>query len=398
MDVKVYSVSSLNKYIKMVFDKDSFLNNVSIKGEITNFKAYSSGHLYFTLKDEAASIKCVMFKGYASAVNFKLADGLSVIISGQISSYERDGIYQLYAKSVKKDGIGDLYTQYEELKEKLKNEGLFDDRYKKKIPFLPSRVGVITSPSGAVIRDIINVSKRRYDKVNLLIYPAAVQGVTTADNVVAGIKELNKPIHNLSVIIIARGGGSFEDLFWFNDEKIARAIFESKLPIISAVGHETDFTICDFVSDLRAPTPSAAAELVYPSKIELLSKLDMVSSRLKRGIVVYIDRKKAQLETVKKQRLEKIPRDNIAKASINIDNIMSKLKIFMDKKIDNTKQVVGKQIALLDSYSPLKTLARGYSTVQNEAGKVIANVKDVNVKDKIVIRVIDGKINAVVTN
>lgn len=396
MDGKVYSVSSLNKYIKMVFDKDSFLNNVTIKGEITNFKAYSSGHLYFTLKDELSSLKCVMFKGYAAAVNFKLSDGLSVIISGQISSYERDGIYQLYAKSIKQDGIGDLYTQYEELKEKLKLEGLFDDRYKKKIPFLPSRVGVITSPSGAVIRDIINVATRRYDNVNLLIYPSAVQGVTTADNVVAGIKELNKEIHNLSIIIIARGGGSFEDLFWFNDEKIARAIFESKLPIISAVGHETDFTICDFVADLRAPTPSAAAELVYPSKIELLSRLDMVSSRLKRSIAVYIDRRKAELELVKKQRLEKIPRDNIAKASLNIDGITSKLKIYMDKKIDITKQIVGKQIALLDSYSPLKTLSRGYSTVQDEAGKVISSLKDVNVNDKILIRVIDGKINAVV--
>ncbi len=394
---KIYSVSSVNKYIKMVFDKDSFLNNVSIKGEITNFKAYASGHLYFTLKDEASSIKCVMFKGYASAVNFKISDGLSVIISGQISSYERDGVYQLYAKSMKQDGIGDLYMQYEKLKQKLKEEGLFDEIYKKKIPFLPSRVGVITSPSGAVIRDIINVSTRRYDKVNLLIYPVAVQGVTTADNVVAGIKELNKPIHNLDAIIIARGGGSFEDLFGFNDEKIARAIFASAIPIISAVGHETDFTICDFVADLRAPTPSAAAELVYPSKMELLAKLDMISSRLKRSMVVYIDRKKAQLELVKKQRLEKIPRDNISKASMNIDNIMSRINVYMDRKINDSRQAVGKQIALLDSYSPLKTLSRGYSAVQNEAGKVISKVSDIKVNEKISIRVTDGNINAMVT-
>ncbi len=396
MEDKVYSVSSLNKYIKMVFDKDSFLNNVTIKGEITNFKAYSSGHLYFTLKDELSSLKCVMFKGYASAVNFKISDGLSVIISGQITSYERDGIYQLYAKSIKQDGIGDLYTQYEELKEKLRKEGLFDQKYKKKIPFIPSRVGIITSPSGAVIRDIINVSTRRYDKVNLLIYPCAVQGTATADGVVAGIKELNKEIHKLDVIVIARGGGSFEDLFWFNDEKIARAIFESKLPIVSAVGHETDFTICDFVSDLRAPTPSAAAELVYPSKAELTSKVDMIASRLRRSILVHFDRKKAQLETIKKQRLEKIPRDNISKASINVDNIVLRLKNYIEKRVELSKQNTARQIALLDSYSPLKTLSRGYSVAENEAGKVILKVADVSKDDKLVIRVVDGKINAVV--
>ena len=269
---KIYTVSQINKYIKLTFDKDPFLNNISISGEITNFKAHYTGHLYFTLKDDLATIKCVMFKSYASLIKFKPQDGMKVVINGQASVFERDGTYQIYCKTMTPEGLGDLYLAYEQLKAKLQKEGLFNEEYKKKIPFLPKRVGVITSRTGAVVKDIINVSTRRYDKVNLLIYPAAVQGVNVATTVINGVRTFND-LNNVDVIIIARGGGSFEDLFGFNDEALAREIFKSKIPVISAVGHETDFTICDFVSDLRAPTPSAAAELVYPQYVDIVNRI-----------------------------------------------------------------------------------------------------------------------------
>ena len=269
---RIFNVSEVNKYIKMLMDSDPLLTNISIRGEITNFKAHYTGHLYFTLKDENATIKCVMFKGNAQFLKFKPADGMKVVIQGQISAFERDGVYQIYCKSMSPEGLGDLYLAYEQLKEKLSKEGLFDDVHKKTIPFLPQRVGVITSRTGAVIRDIINVSTRRYPNVNILLYPVAVQGVNVASTVIGGINTFNK-LDNVDVIIIARGGGSFEDLFGFNDEGIARAVFASHIPVVSAVGHETDFSICDFVADLRAPTPSAAAELVYPEYSEIVSRI-----------------------------------------------------------------------------------------------------------------------------
>lgn len=231
----VYSVSQLNKYIKMIIDNETFLNNVNIRGEITNFKAHYTGHFYFTLKDDTSTIKCVMFKSYASLVKFKPADGMKVVINGQVSVFERDGTYQIYCKTMSPEGLGELYMAYEQLKEKLTKEGLFNPEFKKKIPFLPKRVGVITSKTGAVVRDIINVSTRRYPNVDLLIYPAAVQGVNVASTVIAGLETFNK-LNNVDVIIIARGGGSFEDLFGFNDENLARKIFESKIPVVSAVG------------------------------------------------------------------------------------------------------------------------------------------------------------------
>ena len=287
MEKKVYSVSQLNKYIKIIMDNDTFLNDINITGEITNFKAHYSGHLYFTLKDDTSTIKCVMFKGNAMYLKFKPGDGMKVVISGQVSVFERDGVYQIYCKSMIPEGVGELYIAYEQLKKKLDKEGLFDEKYKKRLPFLPNRVGVITSRTGAVIRDIINVSTRRYPNVNLLIYPASVQGVNVAKTVISGIKTFNK-LNNVDVIIIARGGGSFEDLFGFNDESLAREVFNSHIPIVSAVGHETDFTICDFVSDLRAPTPSAAAELVYPQYSDIIQKITSDKNRVMLGIGNYI--------------------------------------------------------------------------------------------------------------
>ncbi len=395
METKVYKVSEVNRYIKMVFDKDTFLNDIRIRGEITNFKAHYTGHLYFTLKDETSTIKCVMFKGYASTIKFKPADGMKVVIDGQISVFERDGAYQIYCKSMSPEGLGELYLAYEQLKEKLSKEGLFDATLKKKIPFLPKRVGVITSKTGAVIRDIINVTTRRYPNVDLLIYPAAVQGVNVASTVIAGLETFNK-LNNVDVIIIARGGGSFEDLFGFNDEALARKIFESKIPVVSAVGHETDFTICDFVSDLRAPTPSAAAELVYPQYSDIIKRILMDKNRIMIASTNYLERKKEYVKRLKAAKLEKVPLDMINKYRLTIDSISKQNLNLVNLKLEKYKSKSMQAIAKIDTLSPLKTLTRGYSVTENEQGKVVKSIKDVKKSDKLNVRLTDGKINVVV--
>ena len=392
---KVFNVTQINKYVKLIIDNDAFLNNINVSGEITNFKAHYTRHFYFTLKDENSTIKCVMFKSNASLVDFKPEDGMKVVIKGQVNVFERDGVYQIYCKSMKKAGLGELYIAYEKLKKKLEEEGLFSDIYKKKIPFLPNRVGVITSKTGAVIRDVINVSTRRYQNVNLLVYPAAVQGVNVASTVIKGIKTFNE-LANVDVIIIARGGGSFEDLFGFNDENLAREIFKSKIPIVSAVGHETDFTICDFVSDLRAPTPSAAAELVYPRYSDIVTKISTDRNRNILAITGYINRKKDYLNRIKAAKIEKVPYDMINSYRVNIDKLLTISKNVLDIKIEKYKSVCVKNIAKIDALSPLKTLTRGYSVVQNETGHVIKRKVDVKKNDKLNITLQDGKIDAVV--
>lgn len=392
---KIFSVSDINKYIKMLFDSDTLLNSVSIRGEITNFKAHYTGHFYFTLKDENSTIKCVMFKGYAQYIKFKPADGMKVVINGQVSSYERDGVYQIYCKSMSPEGLGDLYLAYEQLKAKLEKEGLFDVSKKKNIPFLPNRVGVITSKTGAVIRDIINVSTRRYPNVNLLVYPAAVQGVNVASTVIEGLKTFNR-LNNVDVIIIARGGGSFEDLFGFNDEELARQIYASNIPVVSAVGHETDFTICDFVSDLRAPTPSAAAELVYPEYSEIVNRIITDKKRTIIAIKNYIERKRQYVEKLKAAKLEKVPLDKINRYRIAIDNLITKSESTLKYKVEKYRTRCIKSISKIDALSPLKTLTRGYSVTENSSGEVIKKVGDVKPNDKISIRLTDGKINAIV--
>ncbi len=396
MEQKVYTVSQLNRYVKMLFDKDTFLNNVNIRGEITNFKPHYTGHLYFTLKDETSTIKCVMFRTSADMIKFKPADGMKVVISGQVNVFERDGVYQIYCKTMTPEGLGELYLAYEQLKEKLSKEGLFDPEYKKRIPFLPNKVGVITSRTGAVVRDIINVTSRRYDKVNLLIYPAAVQGVNVASTVIEGIRTFNK-LNNVDVIIIARGGGSFEDLFGFNDESLAREIFKSNIPIISAVGHETDFTICDFVSDLRAPTPSAAAELVYPQYSDIIRKIALDKSRIINAEQNNIERKREYIKRIKAAKLEKGPIDIINRYRITIDNIIksseNKIRLNLERYRSSSMQAISK----IDALSPLKTLVRGYSVAENvDTKKIIKSVKDVNKDDKLNLTLTDGKIKVIV--
>ena len=395
METRVYSVSEVNKYIKMLFDRDTLLNTISIRGEITNFKAHYTGHLYFTLKDENATIKCVMFKGNAQYVKFKPADGMKIVINGQVSAFERDGVYQIYCKTMSPEGLGDLYLAYEQLKEKLEKEGLFDISKKKNLPFIPKRVGIITSQTGAVIRDIINVSSRRYVNVNLLVYPAAVQGVNVASTVIDGIKSFNS-LDNVDVIIIARGGGSFEDLFGFNDENLARAIFDSKIPVISAVGHETDFTICDFVSDLRAPTPSAAAELVYPEYIDLINRIAVDKKRTIVAMKNYIERKHQYVERLKAAKLEKVPLDQINRYHMIIESVMNKSESRLRYNIEKYKTICATSISKIDALSPLKTLVRGYSVAEDSNGNIIKKVKDVKANDEIKITLTDGKIQAIV--
>ena len=395
VEPKVYTVSSVNRYIKMVFEKDNFLNTINIMGEITNFKAHYSGHLYFTLKDETSNIKCVMFKSSAMYLKFKPQDGMKVIISGSINVFERDGTYQVYCTSIFPVGLGELYARYEKLKKKLEEEGLYDESHKKKIPYLPKIVGVITSKTGSVIQDIINVSSRRFKNVNLLIYPASVQGENVSKTVSMGIQTFNK-LKNVDVIIIARGGGSFEDLFGFNDEALAREIYKSEIPVVSAVGHETDFTICDFVSDLRAPTPSAAAELVYPSYEDVLYKIKQNRLRLNSNIKKCLDKKKRYIEVLKASKIEKKPLDLINKYRLIIDSSMSKIESSCKLNLEKNKTKCVTLITKLDTLSPLKTLSRGYSVVQNVDKKVIKSVKDVKSGQDINITLCDGIVDATI--
>ena len=388
------SVSDLNSYIKDKIRNDEFLNNVYIKGEISNFKHHYTGHMYFTLKDENSLIKCIMFKTYTSYLNFIPKDGMNVLILGTVSVFERDGVYQIYCKAMQEDGIGDLYAKYEALKAKLEEEGLFDKQYKKQIPFMPKKIGVLTSETGSVIRDIINVSTRRNPNVYLRLLPVPVQGEGAASKIADAIKLMNEK-QLADVIILARGGGSLEDLWPFNEEIVARAIFESKLPVISAIGHETDFTIADFVADLRAPTPSAAAELAVANVEDIKRNLDKYENRLAIGLNKKLELMKLRYEKVMSQKAFKEPLLRIQDEYLKLDNIM---KLVYDKTLERYKEanfVFSNLVSKLDSLSPLKTLTRGYSIVQKD-NKIVKVKSDLNEGDNIKITLTDGDIFATV--
>ncbi len=388
-----YTVAQVNKYIKKILDNDFILSNIVVKGEISNFKNHSSGHLYFSLKDENATIKCVMFKGQTLGLKFKPEDGMKVLISGYISAYERDGQYQLYCDSIQLDGMGDLYAKYEKLKEKLQKEGLFDESRKKKLPLLPKTVAVITSPTGAVIKDILNVSLRRFPKANIKLFPAAVQGEGAFNELVHQVNFVNE--NNMAdVIIIGRGGGSIEDLWNFNSEELAYAIANSKIPVVSAVGHETDFTICDFVSDLRAPTPSAAAEVVFPVLEELNYKLSNFEKRMKFALTENLKNKKKQLQRIYESYYFKRPQELVNKLKIRLDNSQKDLANIEEKIITEKKNSFVKLTNKLDALSPLKTLSRGYAVAIKD-GVTIKSVSQLKDKDKFKVKLSDGEINAV---
>ena len=393
MQYNPITVTDLNKYIKGRIDNDEMLNNVLVKGEISNFKNHYTGHMYFTLKDENSLIKCVMFKTYTTHLSFMPKDGMKVIILGGVSVFERDGVYQIYAKAMKEDGLGNLYVAYEELKNKLSNEGLFDEKYKKPIPFMPKTIGVLTSNTGAVIRDIINVSTRRNPNVNIRLYPVPVQGSGAGEKIAEGIEFMNK--NKLAdVLIIGRGGGSIEDLWPFNEEVVARAIFNSKIPIISAVGHETDFTIADFVADLRAPTPSAAAELAVANIDDVRENLRAYNNRYKVSLKKKIELMKMSYEKCMTRQAFKNPTQKINEKYMLIDMKVKSLQnsILLKIKEDKTKFV--KEVAKLDALSPLKTLTRGYSIISKQDGRIAKEVKDLSQGEKVSIRLSDGKVDA----
>jgi len=388
MKAEPISVTQLNKYIKGKVDSDEYLNNVLVKGEISNFKHHYTGHMYFTLKDENSLIKCIMFKTYTSHLAFIPKDGMKVVILGTVSVFERDGVYQIYCKAMQDDGIGNLYTAYKELKEKLQKEGLFDKEIKKSIPFMPTVIGVLTSKTGSVIRDIINVSTRRNPNVYIKLFPVPVQGEGAAEKIAEAIRIMNDK-KLADVIILARGGGSLEDLWPFNEEIVARAIYNSELPIISAVGHETDFTIADFVADLRAPTPSAAAELAVPDIQEVYKKINNYENRLKQSLKKKVEFMRLRFEKCMKSRVFTDPTRQINEQYVRIDMIVKKMENNVIQKINENKNKAIKVIAKLDTLSPLKTLTRGFCIAQ-KSGKVIRAAKDLNFDDEIQLKFHDG--------
>ena len=390
MKIEPITVSQLNKYVKDKIGEDEYLNSVYVRGEISNFKNHYTGHLYFTLKDENSLIKCIMFKSYTQNLNFTPKDGMKVVVLGTVSVFERDGVYQIYCKAMKEDGIGDLYAKYEELKNKLEEEGLFLEKYKKEIPYMPKVVGVLTSQTGAVIRDIINVSTRRNPNVYIRLLPVPVQGEGAGTKIADAIKFMNEK--NLAdVLIIGRGGGSLEDLWPFNEEVVARAIFESKIPIISAVGHETDFTIADFVADLRAPTPSAAAELAVQDVDKVREDLENYKKRFKLSLKKKVELMRLRYEKCMQSRVFKEPMQKINEKYIQIDMIVKKMQIKINENLNKNKNQAVKLITKLDTLSPLKTLTRGY-TITELNGKIVKSIKEVKKDDELNIRFIDGKI------
>lgn len=388
------TVSDLNKYMKEKIAEDEYLNNILIKGEISNFKNHYTGHMYFTLKDEKSLIKCIMFKSYATKLTFMPKDGMKVMILGSVSVFERDGVYQIYARAMEEDGLGDLYTKYQELKKRLEQQGLFEEEHKMKIPMMPRVIGVLTSQTGSVIRDIINVSTRRNPNVYIRLLPVPVQGEGAAEKISNGIEYMNK--NKLAdVLILARGGGSLEDLWPFNEEIVAHSIYNSEIPIISAVGHETDFTIADFVADLRAPTPSAAAELAVPDIYEVKRKIETYQDRLRNSLIKKLELMNLRYEKCMSSSVFKEPLRKINDNYIKLDNCIKQIENSIKVKHEKEKTKYIELIAKLDALSPLKTLYRGYSITEKN-NKVIKSKGELKTNDLIEIRFIDGKKEAIV--
>lgn len=418
MEEKQYlTVSALTKYIKYKFDHDAHLKNVLLKGEISNFKHHSRGHFYFTLKDDKAQISAIMFASSSKNVVFKPMDGMSVLVEGYLTVYEASGNYQIYVNKMSEDGLGNLYLAYEQLKKKLSDEGLFDERHKLPIPRFPSTIGVLTSPTGAAVRDIINIVNRRYPLSKIIVYPTLVQGEYAKDSIVKQISKANKD-GLVDVIILGRGGGSIEDLWPFNEEIVAYEIFKSKIPIISSVGHETDFTISDFVSDLRAPTPSGGAELAVPNQYDLFDYLNGISNANRISIERIIKRKKDQLKYIEESYIFRDPLRMTEHKSRKLDHLMNQLRILHPgNKLKQSKEKLEKQEILLqmnaekilkkkqnemlmslnklELLNPLSIMKKGY-TVSRVGNKVIKSTKDVCEGSDVTIQVEDGYINTVV--
>lgn len=391
MDLPILSVTQLNTYIKSLLDGDANLSNLFIRGEISNFKRHTSGHLYLTLKDENSRLPAVMFRSNAMKMRFMPQDGMQVIARGRISVYDRDGRYQLYIEEMHPDGVGDLSVAYEQLKDKLAAEGLFAQEHKKPLPPYPQRVGVITSATGAAVHDIITVLARRYPVANLILCPVHVQGTEAAGEICEALDRFNRQ-RAADVIILGRGGGSIEDLWAFNEESIARAIYRSEIPVISAVGHETDFTICDFVADVRAATPSAAAELAVPDLRELKARLAGFQIKMTSDLSALLEAKKARLSLVSTSQCFKNPMYAIENRRQRLDESTAAFESAIRNGLTAKRDKLSAAAASLELLSPLKVLARGYSIASGADGQVIRSIKDTQKGEPIVLRVTDGRV------
>ena len=392
----IFSVTQINEYIKMTLESSAVLKNVYLRGEISNFKSnYSSGHLYFSLKDETSSLRAVMFRSSAAKLKFRLESGMKVVVHGKISSYTVSGDCQIIIDDMQPDGAGALAIAFEQLKKKLMAEGLFDVERKKPIPKFPKRVGVITSASGAALHDIINVSGRRSPATEIVIYPSYVQGELAPRSLTGGILFFNNK-HKVDTIIIGRGGGSAEDLWCFNDENLARAIADSEIPVISAVGHETDFTICDFVADLRAPTPSAAAELAFPNTVEMLSNVKQLGHKANNIINNCVSKIENRLAVMHKSIELSSPLSQLKEREATLKVIKSKLNFLSQSSFDAAQSSFKTLCARLEGVNPLAVLSHGYSMVESEHGSIVSSVRDVCEGDRLKIKLSDGEIGATV--
>lgn len=390
---KILTVSQLNEYIKLLLDSSPILSNIYIKGEISNFtNHYKTGHLYFTLKDEGGLLKAVMFKSAASKLKFMPENGMRVIAHGRVTSFVRDGQYQLYADSIEPDGVGALYIAYEQLKKRLSEEGLFREDKKRPLPKIPTRIGIITSPTGAAIRDMINISGRRFPIAEIILYPSLVQGDGAVAQLIAGLAYFNA-LNRVDVIIIGRGGGSIEDLWAFNDEALARAVRASRIPVISAVGHETDFTICDFAADRRAPTPSAAAELTVPDAPELRRKINNITGRLELILSQNVNLQRQKLRRLSERRVLTSPAaviDEKRMMTLSAEQrLESNIKLILSRKKNDFIQYTSK----LEALNPMSIITRGYSAVFREDGTLIKSVKQIEIGDDFYFKTSDGEVS-----
>ena len=393
---QIISVSELNEYIKLVLEHDELLMNVHVKGEISNFtNHYKTGHMYFSLKDAGGAVKAVMFRGNAMKLKFMPENGMKVLISGRVGVFPRDGQYQIYVDTMEPDGVGALALAFEQLKQKLEKEGLFAQSRKKVLPEMPMKIGVITSPTGAAIRDILNILGRRFPLAEVYLYPALVQGENAAADLVKGLARFNRD-RNVDVIILGRGGGSIEDLWAFNEEPLVRAVAASEIPVISAVGHETDFTLCDFAADMRAPTPSAAAELAVPDMEEILYTVQTADLRLRRAMNQKISVLGERLTRLASSRVLKNPQNVIDDKRMALLAEERMLYDKMQSVLRGKKADLGEKAAKLDALNPLAVLARGYAAVFEENGKVITRTEDVQIGETVMLAMADGKLKATV--
>ena len=415
---KYLTVGALTRYIKYKIDNDEHLKTVFLKGEISNFKMHSTGHMYFSIKDETSKINAIMFNRDAKNVTFEPKEGTKVLVVGRISVYESTGNYQIYVQEMIEDGVGNLYIAFEKLKEKLSKEGLFDDKYKKKIPKMPKKIGIITAPTGAAIKDILSTIKRRYPICETILFPSLVQGEFAKEDIVKNLKIANT--YDLDVIILGRGGGSIEDLWPFNEEIVAREIFASTIPIISAVGHEVDFTIADFVADLRAPTPTGAEEMAVPNMVDIINHLKQLTIRLNESLNKKLKLEKINLEKSKnsiviknpmimienkKQKIDLIKESVIRILNIKLENNKNELKKIKQNYIINNPEVIYKEkqnkllnlIEKLELVNPLGVLKRGYSITKQD-NKVITKIKDIKKTKPLIIKLQDGEITTEIKN